>query len=74
MAYGQAKTANCLMALYLAEKLGDRGLQAYSLHPGAILSTSLGNHLDGDFSSLRKFKKTLSAIQPIWIDRSAIMS
>jgi hypothetical protein len=45
------------MALHLAEKLGDRGLQAYSLHPGAILTTNLGTHLNGDFSSLRKLKK-----------------
>ncbi|KAF4999591.1 hypothetical protein FGRMN_2339 [Fusarium graminum] len=46
-AYGQSKTANMLFAISLAEKLGNRGLQAYSLHPGAILETSLGNHLEG---------------------------
>ncbi|KAF4457058.1 hypothetical protein F53441_973 [Fusarium austroafricanum] len=46
-AYGQSKTANMLFAISLAEKLGSRGLQAYSLHPGAILSTSLGSHLEG---------------------------
>ncbi|KAF4337573.1 oxidoreductase [Fusarium beomiforme] len=45
-AYGQSKTANMLFAISLAEKLGNRGLQAYSLHPGAILDTSLANHLD----------------------------
>lgn len=36
-----------LFAISLAEKLGSHGLQAYSLHPGAILETSLGSHLDG---------------------------
>ncbi|KAH7238071.1 hypothetical protein BKA59DRAFT_547052 [Fusarium tricinctum] len=46
-AYGQSKTANMLFAISLAEKLGSRGLQAYSLHPGAILETSLANHLEG---------------------------
>ncbi|KAF4972220.1 hypothetical protein FSARC_1172 [Fusarium sarcochroum] len=46
-AYGQSKTANMLFAISLAEKLGVRGLQAYSLHPGAILDTSLGDHLGG---------------------------
>ncbi|SPJ72826.1 related to oxidoreductase [Fusarium torulosum] len=46
-AYGQSKTANMLFAISLAEKLGSRGLQAYSLHPGAILETSLGSHLEG---------------------------
>ncbi|RFU77519.1 ww domain-containing oxidoreductase [Trichoderma arundinaceum] len=45
-AYGQSKTANMLMALSLAEKLGPKhGLTAFSLHPG-VISTSLGNHLD----------------------------
>lgn len=40
-----------LFAISLADKLGSRGLQAYSLHPGAILDTSLGNHL-GNLDSL----------------------
>ncbi|KAJ5358742.1 uncharacterized protein N7496_011155 [Penicillium cataractarum] len=44
--YGQSKTANMLMALSLAKKLGVKyGLQAYSLHPGAIM-TNLSLHLD----------------------------
>lgn len=45
-AYGQAKTANMLFSLSLAQKLGGRGLQAYSVHPGLIMTTNLGNHLD----------------------------
>ncbi|KAL6899932.1 hypothetical protein GGI43DRAFT_427645 [Trichoderma evansii] len=45
-AYGQSKTANMLMAISLAEKLGPKhGLTAFSLHPG-VISTSLGAHLD----------------------------
>lgn len=44
-AYGQAKTANNLYALSLAEKLGRRGLLAFSLHPGGI-NTNLGRHVD----------------------------
>lgn len=44
-AYGQSKTANMLMALSLAEKLGTKGLRAYSLHPG-VIATNLGSHLD----------------------------
>ncbi|KAH7024387.1 uncharacterized protein B0I36DRAFT_294989 [Microdochium trichocladiopsis] len=44
-AYGQSKTANCLFALALARKLGSKGLQAYSLCPGAYM-TNLGRHLD----------------------------
>ncbi|KAJ5127393.1 hypothetical protein N7448_008172 [Penicillium atrosanguineum] len=46
-AYGQSKTANMLMALSLANKMGIKhGLQAFSLHPGVIRTTSLGKHLD----------------------------
>lgn len=44
-AYGQAKTANTLYAWGLAEKLGAQGLQAYSLHPGGIM-TNLAKHID----------------------------
>ncbi|KAJ5392182.1 hypothetical protein N7509_007672 [Penicillium cosmopolitanum] len=48
VAYGQSKTANMLMALSLANKLGIKhGLLAFSLHPGVIL-TNLGSHLDWD--------------------------
>ncbi|WYZ38118.1 hypothetical protein EsH8_III_000032 [Colletotrichum jinshuiense] len=50
-AYGQSKTANCLMALSLAEKLGGKGLLSFSLHPGVIF-TNLGTHLES-FDSLR---------------------
>lgn len=59
-AYGQSKTANMLMAMSLAEKLGARGLQSFSIHPGLIMGSGLGQHLDfsdmqkGDFATLRK--------------------
>ncbi|KAG9200069.1 hypothetical protein G6514_007666 [Epicoccum nigrum] len=43
-AYGQSKTANILFARALAEKLGGRGLRAYSLHPGVAFGTSLAPH------------------------------
>jgi NAD(P)-dependent dehydrogenase (short-subunit alcohol dehydrogenase family) len=39
-AYGQAKTANILTAISLAEKLGKRGLLAFSLHPGVIATNA----------------------------------
>ncbi|KAI6084695.1 WW domain-containing oxidoreductase [Hypoxylon rubiginosum] len=53
-AYGQSKTANMLFTLSLAEKLGGRGLQAYSLHPG-VVGTNLDDNIDWneDASSLR---------------------
>ncbi|PGH27623.1 hypothetical protein AJ80_00636 [Polytolypa hystricis UAMH7299] len=43
-AYGQAKSANMLFAVSLAQKLGKKGLLAASMHPG-VISTNLGDHL-----------------------------
>ena len=44
-AYGQSKTANILHALSLAERLHDRNIKAYSVHPGSI-STGLQVHIN----------------------------
>jgi WW domain-containing oxidoreductase len=41
-AYGQAKLANVLFANELNRRLGDRGVFANSLHPGALIATSIG--------------------------------
>lgn len=43
-AYAQSKTANALFALGLDMKYGDEGVQAFSVHPGGIL-TPLQRHL-----------------------------
>ncbi|KAF1844034.1 NAD(P)-binding protein [Cucurbitaria berberidis CBS 394.84] len=53
-AYGQSKTANILFSKALAEKLGPRGLKAYSLHPGQALGTSLApqGFTDDDLATL----------------------
>jgi NAD(P)-dependent dehydrogenase (short-subunit alcohol dehydrogenase family) len=45
LAYGQAKTANILFAVQLDVLARDRGVRAFSLHPGRIL-TNLVRHLD----------------------------
>lgn len=44
-AYGQAKTANALFAVALDQRLKSRGIRAFSVHPGVIV-TDLGRHLD----------------------------
>lgn len=56
-AYGQSKTANILLAISLANKLGKRGLQAHSVHPGTIAGTGLASHLDmsADVALLSEF-------------------
>jgi NAD(P)-dependent dehydrogenase (short-subunit alcohol dehydrogenase family) len=43
-AYGQAKTANVLFAVHLDRLARDRGVRAFALHPGGIL-TPLQRHL-----------------------------
>ncbi|MDG5746686.1 SDR family NAD(P)-dependent oxidoreductase [Qipengyuania sp. XHP0207] len=43
-AYGQSKTANILFAVGLEQRLGDRGIHSYALHPGGIM-TNLGRHM-----------------------------
>ncbi|MEV1064649.1 SDR family NAD(P)-dependent oxidoreductase [Streptomyces sp. NPDC050263] len=43
-AYGQAKTANVLFAVHLDKLARDRGVRAFALHPGGIL-TPLQRHL-----------------------------
>ncbi|MGW1273375.1 SDR family NAD(P)-dependent oxidoreductase [Streptomyces sp. NPDC002491] len=43
-AYGQAKTANALFARHLDRLARDRGVRAFSLHPGGII-TPLQRHL-----------------------------
>lgn len=44
LAYGQAKTANALFAVHLDRIGRDRGIRAFSLHPGKIF-TPLQRHL-----------------------------
>ena len=68
-AYGQSKSANMLMAVSLARKLGEKGLHAFSIHPGLVLGSGLVSHLDmtdptaGDFSGLSTF---ISKISPLF--------
>ena len=43
IAYGQSKTANALFALEANRRLANRGVSAYSVHPGMIM-TELARH------------------------------
>lgn len=53
-AYGQSKTANVLFAVGLEQRLADKGIHAYALHPGGI-QTNLGRHLsEQDIADLMK--------------------
>ncbi|EXL39717.1 oxidoreductase [Fusarium oxysporum f. sp. radicis-lycopersici 26381] len=60
-AYGQAKTANILFSLSLAEKLGKRGLLSFSLHPGIVAATNIGVGVDwqAQFAALLAYHRQL---------------
>lgn len=58
-AYGQSKTANLLFSLELANRLRTKSIQSYSLHPGVILGTNLGAHLNPDLLAALKAQDKL---------------
>ena len=62
VSYGQAKTANILHAVALEKRLADKGIHAYALHPGGIM-TNLGRHLtEDDMVALRdRIRKSAEA-------------
>jgi NAD(P)-dependent dehydrogenase (short-subunit alcohol dehydrogenase family) len=43
-AYGESKTANVLFSVGLEQRLGERGVHALAVHPGAIM-TNLSRHM-----------------------------
>ncbi|KAK1830996.1 hypothetical protein QBC39DRAFT_409048 [Podospora conica] len=75
VAYGQSKTGNMLMALSLAEKLGGRGLRAYSLHPGVVWTGLVGHVEDteGLFAELHAVDKSLGNLEG-WDTELKLMS
>ncbi|KAF2799478.1 NAD(P)-binding protein [Melanomma pulvis-pyrius CBS 109.77] len=62
-AYGQSKTGNILFSKGLAQKLGSKGLRAYSLHPGVVFGTSLAVGLgEEDFQDLGTIESDLEIL------------
>ncbi|KAL1304311.1 hypothetical protein AAFC00_000714 [Neodothiora populina] len=45
-AYGQSKLANIYMASSIERHYGAKGLHAFSLHPGVILTTGIASNMD----------------------------
>lgn len=45
--YGQAKTANALMAVGIQSRYGKEGIEAFSVHPGGIMTT-LQRHMTAE--------------------------
>jgi NAD(P)-dependent dehydrogenase (short-subunit alcohol dehydrogenase family) len=65
-AYGQSKTANILFTVELERRLGPRGVHAYAVHPGMII-TELGRHLSReDIDDLvARADGALPAVKPV---------
>jgi NAD(P)-dependent dehydrogenase (short-subunit alcohol dehydrogenase family) len=51
VAYGQSKTANVLFAVEATRRWGADGIAANAVHPGAILATNLGRHMDPEVTA-----------------------
>ena len=47
VSYGQSKTANALFAVGIDKRLKDKGVRAFSVHPG-VIQTELMRHMDDD--------------------------
>ncbi|MEM9624361.1 MAG: oxidoreductase [Pseudomonadota bacterium] len=45
LSYGQAKTANALMAVGIQKQFAEDGIEAFAVHPGGIM-TNLQRHMD----------------------------
>lgn len=63
VSYGQAKTANVQFTVALSERLLDKGVHCFSVHPGAI-KTELGRHMSAE--DARNMTKTAAGSQG-WI-------
>ena len=73
-AYGRSKTANILFTVGLDERARERGLRAFAVHPGVIL-TNLSRHLvEADYEALmarapesitRPFPSTVTTMPPV---------
>jgi len=51
-AYGESKTANILFTVGLDERMRERGVRAFAVHPG-VIATNLSRHMDeADYEAL----------------------
>ena len=50
LSYGQSKSANVLFSVGLEQRYADKGIHAYAVHPGGIM-TNLGRHLTEEQSA-----------------------
>jgi NAD(P)-dependent dehydrogenase (short-subunit alcohol dehydrogenase family) len=69
VAYGQSKSANVLFTVELERRLGGRGIHAFAVHPGAVI-TDLGRHVSAAdtarFGRLDYVEVSLGAATTVW--------
>jgi NAD(P)-dependent dehydrogenase (short-subunit alcohol dehydrogenase family) len=63
VSYGQSKTANVLFAVALDKRGAKDGVRAFAVHPGGILETNLGRHMNP--ATLRELGVIDAAGKPI---------
>ncbi|HEX3546561.1 MAG TPA: SDR family NAD(P)-dependent oxidoreductase [Mycobacterium sp.] len=69
VAYGASKTANVLHMVELDRRLRDRGVRAYSVHPG-VVATSLARHMSrDDFTSIGQLTPADPGMKPVDVRR-----
>ncbi|MCJ1433913.1 hypothetical protein MMC27_003278 [Xylographa pallens] len=66
LVYGQSKTANMLFSVALAERLGARGVQSFSLHPGTINTNLVNSVTKEDLQDLGLLDKNGNIINIKW--------
>ncbi|MCJ1385474.1 hypothetical protein MMC17_008597 [Xylographa soralifera] len=65
-AYGQSKTANMLFSVALADKLGARGVQSFSLHPGTINTNLINSVTTQDLKDLGLLDENGNIVDTKW--------
>ncbi|WYZ34238.1 hypothetical protein EsH8_I_000514 [Colletotrichum jinshuiense] len=72
-AYGQSKSANALMALTLAERLGPKGLLSFSVCPGSV-GTNLAAHEAHDLAAfVQDFQAADARIGTKWMSGDGVL-
>ena len=70
LSYGQSKTANALFAVGLNARLKDRGIEAFSVHPGAIM-TDLARHMTDEDWEMFQERMESSTFVPKTVEQGA---
>ena len=74
MSYGQSKTGINLMAIKLSQALASRGIDAFSLHPGAIPTDMTRDMVPEDFQEMAKQAGSVRPSEKLTLEQGAATS